>query len=145
MSKRKNPAGSRDRRVLVPLSATEFQLIDYAASKSHIRGTLAWMRTKLLEAAKAKLSDEVVQDILDGRATMALMRESLGESARRQREDVRDRPAEPVQPPGRPGTAARPDRPGRAAQPEPPRSKPPARATLKLVKKTRASKPRSRR
>jgi hypothetical protein len=82
MSKRKTAAPNRDRRVLVPLSAAEFQLVDYAASKSNIRGTLAWMRAKLLEAAKAKLSDEVVRDILEGRATMALMRESLSESKR---------------------------------------------------------------
>ena len=82
MTKKKPPSSMRDRRVLIPMSPAEFQLIDYAASRSNIRGTFAWMRAKLLEAAKARLSDEVVADILEGRATLTLMRESLAEARR---------------------------------------------------------------
>jgi hypothetical protein len=126
MSKRRGPAPNRDRRVLVPLSAQEFQLIDYAASKSNIRGTLAWMRAKLLEAARAKLTDEVVQDILEGRATMALMRESLGESTRRAETQQEELPA---------ATA------GRGAVAGPGERKPRDRARLKLVE--RAAPPKS--
>ncbi len=89
MTKRKTPAVARDRRVAIPLSPAEFQLIDYAASRSNSRGTLAWMRTKLLEAAKEKLNDATVADILAGRATMTLMRESLVEAKRTRRTPAR--------------------------------------------------------
>jgi hypothetical protein len=136
MSKQKTPRVNRDRRVLVPMSAAEFQLIDYAASKSNIRGTLAWMRAKLLDAAKAKLSDEVVQDILEGRATMALMRESLGESRRPQRGEEGGPGAEPVE------RSARPDQPDRVVASE--ARRPTVRAKLKLVRHAGSSKPASR-
>ena len=83
---KKPPAAPRDHTVSLKLSPQEFQLIDYAASKSNARGTSAWMRTQLVEAAKARLSEKIVDDIMSGSATIPLMKESLKESRSRKRE-----------------------------------------------------------
>ena len=70
-------APAREQTVSVKLSGPEYQLIAYAASKSNIRGINVWMRTKLLDAAKEKLSEQVVDEILEGRSTTMLLKESL--------------------------------------------------------------------
>lgn len=81
VTKRKTShAPDREQTVNLKLSGPEYQLIAYAASKSNIRGINVWMRTKLLDAAKEKLSDKVASDILEGRATTTLLRESLAEA-----------------------------------------------------------------
>ena len=78
VTKRKTShAPAREQSVSIRLSGSEYQLIAYAASKSNIRGLNAWMRTKLVDAAKEKLSDKVVAEILEGRATTTLLKESL--------------------------------------------------------------------
>jgi hypothetical protein len=70
--------------VTLRLSAQEYQLIAYAASKSNIRGLNVWMRTRLVEAAKEKLSDKIAADILAGNATTILLKESLAASKKSQ-------------------------------------------------------------
>jgi uncharacterized protein (DUF1778 family) len=89
MAKNKDPktgrALPREQSVTLRLSAQEYQLIAYAASKSNIRGLNVWMRTKLLDAAKEKLSDKVATDILAGNATTTLLKESLAESKKSQK------------------------------------------------------------
>ncbi len=82
MAKRKVSRATGDHTVSLKLSPEEYQLISYAASKSNARGVNAWMRGRLVEAAKAKLNDRIVQDILRGRATVALLKESLKEGKR---------------------------------------------------------------
>lgn len=78
VTKRKTShAPAREQTVNLKLSGPEYQLIAYAASKSNIRGINVWMRTKLLDAAKEKLSDKIVAEILDGRGTTTLLKESL--------------------------------------------------------------------
>lgn len=63
----------------VPLkvSPQEYQLLAYAASRSRARGLQMWMRDRLLEAAREKVPGKTVAQILEGRATAALLRESL--------------------------------------------------------------------
>lgn len=78
VTKRKTSrAPAREQTVSLKLSGPEYQLIAYAASKSNIRGVNVWMRTKLLDAAKEKLSDKIVAEILEGRGTTTLLKESL--------------------------------------------------------------------
>jgi hypothetical protein len=63
----------------IPLrvSPQEYQLLAYAASKSRARGLQMWMRDRLLAEAKEKVPEKTVEQILEGRATAALLRESL--------------------------------------------------------------------
>ena len=77
MAKKTKPekAPAREQSVTLKLSGPEYQLISYAASKSNARGVNAWMRTKLVEAAKEKLSDKIAQQILEGHATVTLQGE----------------------------------------------------------------------
>jgi redox-regulated HSP33 family molecular chaperone len=78
---RKTPqTPAREQTVTLKLSGPEYQLIAYAASKSNVRGINVWMRTKLLEAARAKLSDKVADEILSGKGTVTLLKESLTEA-----------------------------------------------------------------
>lgn len=63
--------------VTLKMSAPEYQLISYAASKSRARGIQAWMRERLLAAAREKVPEQTAHDIIEGRATAALLRESL--------------------------------------------------------------------
>jgi uncharacterized protein (DUF1778 family) len=82
-------APAREQNVNLKLSGPEYQLIAYAASKSNIRGLNAWMRTKLLDAAKEKLSEKAATEILEGRATATLLRESLADARKtRKKADV---------------------------------------------------------
>lgn len=76
---------AREQTVSVKLSGPEYQLIAYAASKSNIRGLSAWMRTKLVDAAKDKLSEKIVGEILEGHATTTLLKESLAEAKKAKR------------------------------------------------------------
>ena len=80
MAKRKAPAAPRDASVTLKLSPQEYQLISYAASRSRARGPQMWMRERLLEAARAKVADRTADQILEGRATAALLKESLAEA-----------------------------------------------------------------
>ena len=66
--------------VTLKLSPQEYQLLSYAASKSRARGVQMWMRERLLEAAREKVPGKTADQILDGRATAALLRESLKEA-----------------------------------------------------------------
>ena len=77
MKRKTSDAPAREQTVNIKLSGSEYQLIAYAASRSNIRGINAWMRTKLLDAAKEKLSDKIVAEILEGRGTTTLLKESL--------------------------------------------------------------------
>jgi hypothetical protein len=93
VAKKKTPAGSkgrgpevrvttrraspRDMSVTLKMSPQEYQLIAYAASKSRARGVLMWMRERLLEAAREKVPEKTVENIIEGRATGDLLRESL--------------------------------------------------------------------
>jgi hypothetical protein len=82
-------ATAREQTVTLNLSGPEYQLIAYAASKSNLRGIKVWMRTKLLEAAREKLSDKVADEILSGKGTVTLLKESLAE-ARKARKPAAD-------------------------------------------------------
>jgi hypothetical protein len=66
--------------VTLKVSPQEYQLLSYAASKSRARGVQAWMRDRLLEAARDKVPEKTVDQILEGSATAALLRESLKEA-----------------------------------------------------------------
>lgn len=78
-------APAREQTINLRVSGPEYQLIAYAASKSNIRGLNVWMRSKLLDAAKEKLSDKVVGEILEGRATATLLKESLSQARKARR------------------------------------------------------------
>lgn len=65
--------------VTLKISPQEYQLISYAA-RSRARGIQAWMRDRLLEAARGKLPDSTAKNIIEGRATADLLRESLDEA-----------------------------------------------------------------
>ena len=80
MAKRKPAAPARDMSVALKLSPQEYQLVSYAASRSRARGIQVWMRERLLEAAKARVADKTAEQILEGRATAALLKESLAEA-----------------------------------------------------------------
>ncbi len=76
----KTSAGPRDRTIAVKLSAEEFQLLDHAASQSRSRGTGVWMRDRLIEAARQTVGEPLAASILEGKATLELMKASLEES-----------------------------------------------------------------
>ena len=80
VTRKTSHAPAREQTINLKVSGPEYQLIAYAASKSNIRGLNVWMRTKLLDAAKENLSDKVVGEILEGRATAILLKESLSEA-----------------------------------------------------------------
>lgn len=69
-----------DRPVSVKLTAPEFQLVSYAASKTRARGVNAWMREAVVEAARHSAGKEMSEDILSGKGTVRLLRESLAEA-----------------------------------------------------------------
>jgi len=66
--------------VTLKMSPQEYQLISYAASKSRARGIQMWMRERLLEAARERVPDKTVENIIEGKATADLLRESLKEA-----------------------------------------------------------------
>jgi len=72
--------------VPLKMSPQEHQLIAYAASKSRARGIQIWMRERLLEAARQKVPEKTVEEILEGKATLALLKESLKEARGAKRE-----------------------------------------------------------
>lgn len=80
MARKKPPAAPRDMSVTLKLSPQEYQLVSYAASKSRARGVQMWMRERLLEAAREKVPEKTVEQILEGSATASLLRESLKEA-----------------------------------------------------------------
>ncbi len=77
-SKPKAPAA--DRPVNLRLTAPEYQLVSYAASKTKARGVNAWMREAVVEAARHSAGKEMSEDILSGKGTVRLLRESLAEA-----------------------------------------------------------------
>lgn len=80
MAKHTAAAGPRDMSVTLKLSAQEYQLVAYAASRSRARGVNAWMRDQIVAAARGKVSDRTAADILAGKATAGLLKESLQEA-----------------------------------------------------------------
>lgn len=77
------PAEKNDRPSVVRLTAPEFQLVSYAASKSRARGLNAWMREAVVEAARHAAGKEMSEDILSGRGTVRLLKESLAQARKR--------------------------------------------------------------
>lgn len=73
----------------VKLSPQEYQLVSYAAWRGRARSVQTWMRERLLEAARARIPEKTAEEILDGRATAALLRESLAEAQARRRSGAR--------------------------------------------------------
>jgi hypothetical protein len=73
-------APAPDRPVNLKLTAPEYQLVSYAASKSRARGVNAWMREAVVEAARHSAGKEMSEDILSGKGTVRLLRESLAEA-----------------------------------------------------------------
>lgn len=76
----KPKAPAADRPVSLRLTAPEFQLVAYAASKTRSRGVNAFMREAVVEAARHAAGREMSEDILSGRGTVRLLRESLAEA-----------------------------------------------------------------
>jgi uncharacterized protein (DUF1778 family) len=74
------PAAKIDRPVALRLTAPEFQLVSYAASKTRARGVNAFMREAVVEAARHAAGKEMSEDILSGRGTVRLLKESLAAS-----------------------------------------------------------------
>lgn len=79
----RGPAEKNDRPAVVRLTAPEFQLVSYAASKSRARGVNAWMREAVVEAARHAAGKEMSEDILSGRGTVRLLKESLAAARKR--------------------------------------------------------------
>ena len=77
------PAAKIDRPVSLRLTAPEFQLVSYAASKARARGVNAFMREAVVEAARHSAGKEMSEDILSGKGTVRLLRESLVEARRK--------------------------------------------------------------
>ena len=73
----KPKAPAPDRPVTVRLTAPEFQLVSYAASKTKKRGINPFMREAIVEAARHAAGKEMSEDILSGRGTIRLLKESL--------------------------------------------------------------------
>lgn len=73
------PAPRIDRPVTLKLTAQEFQLVSYAASKAKSRGVNAFMREAVVEAARHAAGKEMSEDILSGRGTVRLLKESLAD------------------------------------------------------------------
>jgi uncharacterized protein (DUF1778 family) len=69
-----------DRPVTLRLTASEFQLVSYAASKTRARGVGAWMREAVVEAARHSAGKAMSEDILSGQGTVRLLKESLAEA-----------------------------------------------------------------
>ena len=63
----KPKAPAPDRPVSLKLTAPEFQLVSYAASKTRARGVNAWMREAVVEAARHSAGKEMSEDILSGK------------------------------------------------------------------------------
>ena len=74
-----------DRPVSLKLTAPEYQLVSYAASKTRARGLNAWMREAVVEAARHAAGKEMSEDILSGRGTVRLLKESLAEARAEQK------------------------------------------------------------
>ena len=74
------PAQKIDRPVSLKLTAPEYQLVSYAASKTRARGLNAWMREAVVEAARHAAGKEMSEDILSGKGTVRLLKESLAEA-----------------------------------------------------------------
>ena len=79
-STNKAPRAVPDRPAVLRLTAPEFQLVSYAASKTRARGVNAWMREAVVEAARHAAGKEMSEDILSGRGTVRLLKESLAEA-----------------------------------------------------------------
>ncbi len=75
-----SPKPTADRQAVIRLTAPEFQLVSYAASKTRARGVGAWMREAVVEAARHSAGKEMSEDILSGRGTVRLLKESLAEA-----------------------------------------------------------------
>jgi hypothetical protein len=73
----KPKAPAPDRPVTVRLTAPEFQLVSYAASKTKKRGINPFMREAVVEAARHAAGREMSDDILSGHGTIRLLKESL--------------------------------------------------------------------
>ena len=73
----KQKAPAPDRPVTLRLTAQEFQLVSYAASKTKKRGINPFMREAVVEAARHAAGKEMSEDILSGKGTIRLLRESL--------------------------------------------------------------------
>ena len=71
---------SPDRPVTFRLTATEFQLVSYAASKTRARGVNAFVREAVVEAARHAAGKAMADDILSGTGTVRLLKESLAEA-----------------------------------------------------------------
>ncbi len=80
VAKPKAPAA--DRPVNLKLTAQEFQLVSYAASKAKARGVNAFMREAVVEAARHAAGKEMSEDILSGKGTVRLLKESLADARR---------------------------------------------------------------
>jgi hypothetical protein len=76
----KPKAPAADRPVSLRLTASEFQLVSYAASKTKARGVNAFMREAVVEAARHAAGKEMSEDIMSGRGTVRLLKESLAEA-----------------------------------------------------------------
>ena len=81
----KPQAPAADRPVSLRLTAPEFQLVSYAASKTRARGVNAWMREAVVEAARHSAGKEMSEDILSGRGTVRLLKESLAAARSKRR------------------------------------------------------------
>jgi hypothetical protein len=77
---RKTKAPVPDRAVALRLTAPEFQLVSYAASKTKARGINAFMREAVVEAARHAAGKEMSEDIMSGKGTVRLLRESLADA-----------------------------------------------------------------
>ena len=73
----KPKAAPPDRPVTIRLTAQEFQLVSYAASKTKKRGINPFMREAVVEAARHAAGKEMSDDILAGHGTVRLLKESL--------------------------------------------------------------------
>lgn len=81
MAKKKaGTTGPPDRPAVVRLTAQEYQLVSYAASKTKARGLNAFMREAVVEAARHAAGKEMSDDILSGRGTVRLLKESLADA-----------------------------------------------------------------
>ncbi len=65
---------------MVRLTAPEYQLVSYAASKTKARGLNAFLREAVVEAARHAAGQEMSDDILSGRGTVRLLKESLADA-----------------------------------------------------------------
>ena len=79
----KPKAPPADRPVALKLTAQEFQLVSYAASKTKSRGVNAFMREAVVEAARHAAGKDMTEDILSGKGTVRLLKESLAEARKR--------------------------------------------------------------